>query len=200
MVVGIPGILFALILRFTVREPIRKLGHQEKSSDPPPLSTVFKRLWESKSFRYLALGASMAGYVGYTITAWLPPFYARIHGMESGAIGTWLSLLFGIGGGLGYFMGGYLSDRLGKKDKRWYVWFPAIALLLAIPFLLSSYLLGHTVFSLLSIGIPAFCVSVYLAPRVAVTHGIVRNRMRSLASAILFFVLNPFNSLFGYKI
>jgi len=115
---------------------------------------------------------------------------ARVHGMGSGEIGTWLSLIFGIGSGVGYFMGGYITDRLSKTDKRWYLWLPALALLLAIPLSLLAFFATGKNTTLFAILLPAFLNSLYLAPCIALTHGIVNVRMRALASAILFFVLN----------
>ena len=192
LVVGIPGILFALILLFTVKEPPRGLSEKGKDAvdQPHSMKDVIKLLREKKSFRYIAVGAGLAAYVSYTVNSWLPPFMARVHGMSSGEIGTWLSLIFGIGTGIGYFMGGYLTDRIAKKDMRWYLWLPASALLLAIPLALVAFFANGAHTTLFAIILPAFLNSLYLAPCIALTHGIVNVRMRALASAILFFVLN----------
>lgn len=192
LVVGIPGILFAFILRFTIKEPPRGLSEKGNTvvDQHHSMKDVFRLLREKKSFRYIALGAGLAAYVSYTATSWLPPFMARVHGMSSGEIGTWLSLIFGIGSGLGYFMGGYLTDRLSRKDRRWYLWLPALALILAIPFSLVAYFATGKNTTLIAIVLPAFLNSLFLAPCIALTHGIVGIRMRALASAILFFVLN----------
>ncbi|TMM57917.1 MFS transporter [Maribacter algarum] len=199
LVVGIPGILFALILRFTVKEPPRGLSEKEKdlAEQQHSMKDVFRLLRNKKSFRYIAVGAGLAAYVSYTISSWLPPFMARVHGMSSGEIGTWLSLIFGIGTGVGYFMGGYLTDRLSKKDMRWYLWLPAMALLFAIPLALVAFFATAANTTLFAIIIPAFLNSLYLAPCIALTHGIVNVRMRALASAILFFVLNIIGLGFG---
>lgn len=199
LVVGIPGILLALILRFTLKEPPR--GLSEKGTDvvnqQHSMKDVFKLLREKKSFRYIAIGAGFAAYVSYTVTSWLPPFLARVHGMSSAEIGTWLSLIFGIGTGIGYFMGGYITDRLSKKDMRWYLWLPALALILAIPLALVAFFATEANTTLFAIILPALLNSLYLAPCIALTHGIVNVRMRALASAILFFVLNIIGLGFG---
>lgn len=199
LVVGIPGILFALVLYFTVKEPPRGLSEKgkEAANQHHSIKDVFRLLREKKSFRYIALGAGLAAYVSYTVTSWLPPFMARVHEMSSGEIGTWLSLIFGIGSGLGYFMGGYLTDRLAKKDQRWYLWLPTMALLFAIPLALLAFFATDKNTTLLAIILPAFLNSLYLAPSIALTHGIVSVRMRALASAILFFVLNIIGLGFG---
>lgn len=110
--------------------------------------------------------------------------------MKSNEIGYWLALLIGIGGGLGYFMGGFITDKIGKTDKRWYLWLPAAALLISIPFSLTVYFVQNTTVALLFISFPTFLTSLYLAPCIALTHSLVGLRMRAIASAILFFILN----------
>jgi predicted MFS family arabinose efflux permease len=198
LVVGLPGIALALILRFTLKEPAR--GASENGADTAnqhSIKDVLKLLKAKKSFRYIAVGAGLAAYVSYTVSSWLPPFMARVHEMSSAEIGTWLSLIFGIGSGLGYFMGGFLTDRLSKKDKRWYLWLPAMALIVATPLALLAFFATDKNTTLLAIVIPAFLNSLYLAPCIALTHGIVNVRMRALASAILFFVLNIIGLGFG---
>lgn len=65
-----------------------------------------------------------------------------------------------------------------------------MALILAIPFSLVAYFATGKNTTLIAIVLPAFLNSLFLAPCIALTHGIVGIRMRALASAILFFVLN----------
>lgn len=198
LVVGIPGILYALILRFTVKEPPRGLSEKIKNVvEVPSMKEVLRLLWRSNAFRNLALGSGLAAYFQYAINSWLPPFLARIHDMGSGEIGTWLSLIFGIGTGLGYFMGGYLTDRMGKKDRRWYMWLPAAGILMAIPLSVVAFFSSNTTVALVALALPAFLSSIYLAPCLAITHGLVTLRMRALSSAILFLVLNVIGLGFG---
>ena len=190
-VVGFPGIIVALILYFTVKEPLR--GPSESRTDaaaPSSIKHVISSLWRTRSFLYLALGSGMAAYTGYAANSWIPSFLSRVHGMKSDEIGYWLSLTIGIGGGLGFFLGGFITDKMAKKDKRWYLWAPAAALLIAIPFSLTIYFAPFSKLTLIFIAIPAFLFSFYLAPCIAVTHGLVNPRMRAMASAILFLILN----------
>jgi MFS family permease len=190
-IVGIPGIIFGFILYFTVKEPLRGLSENKTGADVHhTFKEVIVTLWQKKSFRYLALGSGMTAYTLYAITSWMPSFLARLHFLKSDEIGYWLSLGFGIGGGLGFFLGGYLTDKWGRRDKRWYLWLPAITLLLAIPFFITTMFVSETKVVLLLTGIPSFLASFYLAPCIALTHGLSGLRMRSIASAILFFVLN----------
>ncbi|MEL6675851.1 MAG: MFS transporter [Bacteroidota bacterium] len=190
-VVGIPGILYAILLFFSVKEPPRGLSDGlQATGEAESLQEVLRVLWGSKAFRWLALGSAMAAYAAYATMTWLPPFLFRIHQMESGDIGTWLALMIGVGGGIGYFGGGFLSDYLGRAEKRWYLWLPALCLLLCIPFTLTTLFTTNTLVALWAIALPSAFISVYLGPCLALTHGIVKPQMRALASAILFFILN----------
>ena len=58
----------------------------------------------------------------------------RVHEMGSGEIGTWVGIEAGLGGALGSILGGKMADRWGAKDKRWYLWVPALSLAVYLPF------------------------------------------------------------------
>ena len=190
-VVGAPGLLIAVIVRFTLAEPIRGFSENiSKEVNTPPLKEVLALLWSRRSFRHLAIGAALSGFVGYGAGNWMAPFFIRSHGMGTGELGTWLALSAGIGGALGTFLSGFLADRVGKDDQRWYMWLPAVATLTSIPFFLAVLTVQNTHTALALNLVPGFLANFFLGPCLAMTHGLVGLRMRALGSAILFFVLN----------
>ena len=66
-VVGIPGVLLAFVLYLTVPEPIRGLAENKASTgDNPSMMTVFKVLLSRRSFLFMALGAAMNAFAGYS--------------------------------------------------------------------------------------------------------------------------------------
>ncbi|MBH54482.1 MAG: MFS transporter [Opitutaceae bacterium] len=192
LVVGIPGILWALVIRFTLREPARGLSEQiEKVAEAPSVGKVVKLLWSRNSFRHMSIAAGLAAFVSYGTIQWLASFFIRNYQLTStGELATWIGLIAGVSGGLGTFLGGYLTDKLGAKDKRWYVWFPAILIVVTTPVLLIVFSLNSYYTALCLYIIPAFAGTVWLGPTLAMTHGIVSLRMRAMASAILFLILN----------
>jgi MFS family permease len=83
-----------------------------------------------------------------------------------------------------------IADKLGPRDQRWYMWVPAIAGLVSIPFIAMVYIVNGPYWALgLSI-IPGLLHNVYLGNTIATTHALVGLRMRALASAVLFLILN----------
>ncbi len=191
MVVGIPGIVLAIIVRFTVTEPRRGLSEQRQESDAEvPLRDVLGLLWSRRSFRHMALGAGLNAFAGYSTSNWIASFMIRTHDMSTGELGTWLSLTIGLGGAVGVFCGGLLADRMGRQDKRWYLWLPSLAGFICVPFMLGIYLVPNAYASLLLGIVPGILFNVYLGNIIATTHGLVGLRMRALSSAILFLIIN----------
>ena len=198
--VGVPGIIFALIVWFTLREPPRGMSDIKpsqrsttpvKTPPPPPVKTVFKLLWSKTSFRHLAFAAGLHAFVSYGAGTWNAPFFLRIHEMSLTDIGSILALVAGVGA-IGTFFGGYISDKLSDRtdDKRWYFWVPGIATLVMVPFQLIAYLYGGMWAVVASLMMVAVLGNAYLGPSFAMTQALVSLRMRAVASAILLFVLN----------
>ena len=190
-VVGAPGVLVALLVRFTVREPPRgQMDPVGVDTGTDSLGEVARFLRSRKSFVCFAIAGGMSSFSAYGFGTWLPPFLGRVHGMQSGEIGSWLGLISGIGGFIGMILGGFVTDRLARRDQRWYMWVPAISLTLYYPFVLLFLLLENVRVGLLLYLPGIIFASMYLGPVIAITHAMVKVRMRAVASAILLFSLN----------
>ncbi len=191
LVVGIPGILLAALVRFTIAEPPRgAMEERQAEAKPPPTKDILKLLWSRMTFRHLALGAALNAFAGYSISSWTASFFIRSHGMSTGELGTWLALIIGLLGAIGVFFGGYIADKLAPRDRRWYAWLPALVGVIALPFATAVYLVDNPYLALAFAAVPGLLHNVYLGNTLAVTHGLVGLRMRAMSSAILFFILN----------
>lgn len=192
-VVGLPGVLLALIVRLTLREPPRGFSDAVRAeAGPPPISDVLRQLWEKHSFRHLSLAGALHSFVGYGVTGFFSAFLIRSHGMTLSEVGIWLAVIYSLGGVTGTFLGGFLSDRLSSQnnDSRYQLWVPAIATLLNVPFALLAYLLPEK-FLVLALMIPAqACGAAFLGPTFAVTQGLVSVRERALAGSVLLLIVN----------
>ena len=98
VVVGVPGILVAFLVRFTLAEPIRGLADaREAAGEAEPLGVVFSVLWSRQSFRFMALAAAMNAFAVYSMNSWTASFLIRSYGLSSGEVGIWLALILGLG-------------------------------------------------------------------------------------------------------
>ena len=190
-VVGIPGVILALVLYLTVPEPIRGLAENKASSgDNPSMMTVFKVLLSRRSFLLMALGAAMNAFAGYSTSNWVASFMIRTHEMPTGELGTWLALIIGGGGAIGVFSSGVIADKLGKNDKRWYMWVAACAAAISVPFQIATFWVDGPYAALMCMTIPSILANSYLGATIASVHSMVGLKMRAVSSALLFFILN----------
>ena len=189
---GIPGVLYAILVYITIKEPPKGLSDKVKIKDlnAPSLKEVARLLLSKKTFIFIAIATGLHTFGTYGVGNFFPPFMQRVHHLDVQTVGIWLGITTGLGGGIGTYLGGYLADRFREKDIRWYIWITLIAgLLNTIPFFIivfhpNSQLVLFTTF------FTNFFTAMYLGPTIAVTHSLVDARMRAFASAVLFFILN----------
>jgi predicted MFS family arabinose efflux permease len=192
IVVGLPGVALAAIVRLTLREPPRG-AYDTRARDERvdlPVRDVLRFMGRLRSFRHMAFAAALHAFYGYGVNTFIAAFFVRSHGLSTGELGTWLALLGFTGGVAGTYLGGFLSDRLGAGDARWYAWVPALATLIYIPFAFLVYLWPDGRVAL-AFSFPAVLLGgMFLGPTFAMTQNLVRPEMRATASAILLFVIN----------
>ncbi len=190
--VGIPGLVLALVVRLTVREPPR--GHADGSAGTThayaPLGSVLRLLRARRAYRHIALAAALHSFGGYAFAIWGPTFFVRVHHMSTGVLGTWLGAVLGIGGAAGAILGGVLADRLGADDKRWQLYVPAIATLVQFPFALATLFWPTPMPAMLFLLPSAMGSAIWFGPVYALTQTLVPPTMRATASAVLLFVIN----------
>ena len=190
-IVGIPGLLLAILVRFTLREPPRGMAEgRVADEEQPTIMETFRFLWSKRSFRHMAVGGGLTAFVGYGVITWVPSFLIRSYGMSTGDVGTYLGLILGIPGGIGIALGGYLADRYGARDTRWYLWIVSVALIASTPLFFGVYLSSTAFASLMFIILPILLGNFYQATTFSQTQGLVSLRMRSVAAAVLLFILN----------
>jgi len=188
--VGIPGIAYALLVLWVVKEPRR--GRWDEGGTPPKSS--FKQTWDClrqrPTFWWISIGCAFSAFISYGNGNFMPSFLIRSHGMSLTEVGLALGLIAGISGAIGTFLGGFLADKLGVRDVRWYLWIPMLG---GLGSLLPAYytLLGDNKTLIIAAMVPSQILStLYLGPCIATCHNLVSPGMRAMASAILFFVLN----------
>ena len=200
-VVGAPGLLLAVIARATLREPPRGLADGESTGAPDASATsdapeasenwreVLAFMIRLRAFRHLSMAGALHAFVGYGAGLFNPAFFIRFHGLGLKEVSTWFFFI-GLTGAIGTFLGGFLGDRFGKKDPRWYMWIPGAATLGGIPLYACLYLWPDGEQALLFAFPAVIFGAMYLGPTFAMTQAIVKIRMRAMASAILLFILN----------
>jgi predicted MFS family arabinose efflux permease len=192
-VVGLPGVLLAILVRLTLREPER--GHVEalRSNEPaPPIFASLRYFLSRPTFRHIPLGAALYTLAAWGQLTWLPAFFIRVHGMSGGEAGTWLAFIVGIGGAVSVLVGGFLSDRIAAKtgDDRWYPWISGISTLINLPLAFVIFLSAGPYVALGGLIVTTLFSQTWIGPVNAMIQGVAGLRRRALASAMFYFLIN----------
>jgi len=190
-IVGLPGLVLAAFVRFSLVEPCRGFSEQRQATaSQPGLLQVARFLTHRPSFWHMAVAAGLSSFVGYAVINFLPSFIDRSFAIARAEIGFWLGLILGIAGGCGFFLGGYVADRLGRKGQQRALLFIAITVLVSALLLVLMFLSRSWTVVLLLFVLPAMTMNVYLAPVLAQTQSLVSLHMRATASALVLFIIN----------
>lgn len=204
LVAGVPGIFFALLCWFTLKEP-RKVMAQHSAhiqANQATFGETLKYLTTKKTFWLIALGAAIKAFIGYGHAPFTASFFLRVHGEEVaglasqfnlqsvGFLGLALGLMGGLAGTLSSWLGGQIADRYAKTDLRGYVVVPAFASLIAVPIYITAVSVPSATVALCILVINGLLGSLWYGPVYAIGQSIVPPHMRATTSAILLFIIN----------
>ncbi len=189
VILGIPGILLALLAKLTLREP-RLKQTRPLDIEHPSFKVVLATLWQQNTFRYITIGFCVSYFFSAGTGIWLPTFFIRSHGMTIGELATWLTLAVGVGGLIGTYLGGFLASRYaaGKEGLQLKV----VGFLNAFVGLLfiMVYLSSNKYIALALYTAAMIFLHMCSAPAFAVIQSVIDERMRSTALAIKFLLAN----------
>ncbi len=191
LVVGLPGLALAILTALTIREPARGgLDAASASRETPSFLAVVRHLAARRSFLHIAAGASLAAFAAYGIGGFSPAYFIRAFHLGLQQVGILFGLLGGVSAALGTMAGGLVTDRLGKRDARWYVWVPALGLSVGAPLTMAGYLAPTWPLAVLILLLPPIFQYTFLGPSLGLMHNMVGPRMRATATALLFLSIN----------
>lgn len=193
LALGIPGLVLALLVFLTVREPPRGMSDGPKAADDikaPTMRSVLAFMMSQNALVHVIIGATIVTTVGYAGVNWNAVFMMRSHDMELKDAATYVGLVAMTASTAGTFFGGWLADRLGKSDRRWNSWIVALFYLLGLPASIVVFTTDDTELVKMLLPIPVFVAGAYLGPTFAMVQNLVGPRMRALASGLLLFIIN----------
>lgn len=184
---GVIGILIAPVFRWVVRDVPRPAAAK---GDAAPVSAVFGILAGKPGFWLLAFGASCSSLCGYGLALWTPLVLMGNFKFDLVTTGQFMASLLLIGGTAGVFAGGWFADRLGKGDRAWYAWLPAIAWLVTAPLFAIGFLTANPWIAWPLLIIPNGLNILWLGPVTTAVQHMVPQHMRATASGSFLLINN----------
>lgn len=192
---GAPGILLALLVWLTIREPAR--GGTDDPADAAALRAGddiklwegIKHLWSSPTFRIMSFSAAPSALCGYGMNMWIPSFLQRIHELEPAAYSLPFGSVLGIGGGIGAMAGGWLTSRAARRDPRAFLTLPALTMVIFAIALLVAVWTPSIAIVYAALFVAAFTQFFLMGPFFAVVQRLAPLNGRAVATAFFFFIL-----------
>jgi len=189
-VVGLPGVILAIVAKFTLTEPLRGRFDRGVADEVEPLGKTIRFMASMPSMRHVLIGSSVQTLFLFGVGTFHAVFLQRVHGLSISETGLRLGLIAGITGGISVFGAGWLADRLRNRDIRWVWWIPALGAVISLPFSYFAYSTESTSLAVGMIAAATFFNHAYSGVTHAIVQGLVRPRMRATMSAIALFAMN----------
>jgi predicted MFS family arabinose efflux permease len=190
LIMGLPGLLLALVVWFGLKEPRRLPGRWPGKAEAEPFGTSLRVLFGKKSYVLLTIATVLYFLVAYGAFIWFPPYMQRVLGVDLAAIGPTYGLVSAAATVIGTLLGGYVADRLSRRSIRWTAYTPSLALLICCPLnVIALSLDSFTGFLVLN-----FLAALPLAAAVPAIFGLLHmvcgSSRRAMAVAMTFFFAN----------
>jgi len=188
---GAPGVVLALLLFATVREPVR--GQRDRVTggarqDPGSFWRTLQRLWRLQFYRRVVLASGTANFCIHGISNWGPAFILRKFGATTAEVGFLLGLGMAVFGASAMLVGGAFIGRSARSGIRRPVQCAGLLQFAAIPFWLGALFVPDYHWSLLlhalAYGAMSFFAPVYWVAAVSYTPP--ETRATAAAVALMF--------------
>lgn len=189
---GVPGLLLALLLLLTVKEPARRTRDQAgDAARVVPFAEALRFIWAQRSLRHLLATATITSAATAGIFSFTISYLVRLQGATLAQAGLLMALGYGVTGLIGTALSGRIVDALARRDERWRTRFCALCCIAAFPAV--AVMVMAPSLPIAGAGLAAWAlvgVATY-GPLMALLQSLVEPRMRGTISAI-FYILSYF--------
>lgn len=186
LVVGLPGVVLAVICFFTLKEP-REITRVPKPSEifDQESRGIVKHLLATPTYFQLLLAFAVISFFTLGMPSFLIPFFQRSFELDVGAASKYYGITALFSTVFGTILAGAIVDRLAKRDVAWKLRLPGMLCLVAAPIMVVGLLSPEVKTCLLFYGIANTLVFIALPALYASVYGVSLSSERAMAMAIL---------------
>jgi predicted MFS family arabinose efflux permease len=196
ILLGLPGLLIALITWLTVKEPPRggvvggEVTAGGQKAEAPSLREAWRELRSKPSFWHIALATGLVNFVAVGNGQYVASFLLRVHHVSLTQVGLILGPLVGGITVISVWAVGRILSALTEKDKAWLARWPAIGVALNVPVIIAAYL-APSLWIVVPLQMVAIvCSNAYLISLYTTAQGVVQPRVRATSTAVVIMVIN----------
>lgn len=185
LIVGLPGIVLAVIFFATVREPRREKDYGARV--PMSFGKAFRLFARSPALLWMSAGTASAMLLVTGGSVWGMIHFLRNHELDTATAGVWLGLSGGIAGVTGTWLGGWTADKFGRDRPALYMLPAMIGMLLSVPLLFFAWKSQNWHFAIILLFLPDMFDNMYYGGTFAAIQSLVPEEMRATATAFFLF-------------
>lgn len=189
LAVSVPGVLFAMLLPFLLKDPGRHASDHPVGTQQPFFEALVQ-IMSSRAFVLVLFGASFTAFLSYGKGVWVTILFQRDFGLSAADTGFWLGITGGLSSMVGTWLGGYLADKHGAADKRHILTAPALGMALAAPILFAAYYIEDWRWAVVLLMLPGLLNYLYYGPCYALAQQLVAPGQRAVATSLVVFGQN----------
>jgi len=189
ILLGLPGIMVALLVRLTVKDPPRAHAVQ---FDNPLVS--LKALIVKPTFLHMSIGGALVGLYLYASHQFLVSFMVRSYGIALDVAAMIYGLAVTSAIGVGIFLGGFVADRLRVGRPRAIALVPVFGCLGSVPLFLLAFSQSSLVPMVVLVALAMLSCYFYMSPTFTAIQIVAGPRQRASASALSLLI----STIIGY--
>jgi predicted MFS family arabinose efflux permease len=202
VLVGLPGLLLAVVAALTLREPRRRMRLAGTAEPAPSFRDALRELAGKRTYWRVVGGVTIKSFASYGALAFTGSFFFRNFPTElaemaagfglksAGFLGLALGVTSGFTAMIGTLLGGRLADHFARKDARAFAFIPAVGAVAGLPFSLAALNADSLMAAFAFLLLPGLLGSMWLGPAYGVVQSLVQPQTRATATAVMLFVAN----------
>lgn len=185
---GLPGVFLALLLRYAIKEPQRRVdsGGAAEKGEALPFRKAVRFIWSQHALRHLVITSALTSAASAGVFAFAASLLIRSHGASLGQAGLVMGFVFGGMGLVGTIFGGMVVDRLARRDGRWRTWYLAVASALNVPVVIALAFSPTLGVAAVLIGLWSVLSVACYGPIMALMSTLAGSRMRGTVTALYY--------------
>jgi len=113
-----PGLILAFVIKFSTKETLHKTNHNDfhdlkSEQQAVPIGELLK----FPALVWCSITLFFANIASWGLMNWLPTYLLQARGFSTAKMGMFAPLPF-VAGAIGYYLGGYVSDKYFSKSRK----------------------------------------------------------------------------------
>ena len=184
---AVPGLVLAMLIYFTVREPLRGLSDgRQNDTQHVSVKQTFGFIIRQSAVVQITLGLIFLHMVGHGLMNFMSSFLIRTHNVSLSEAGGTISMLYFITAPISQIAAGFLADFLGRFDVRWRLRLGLLGSILSALALCTMTIVQSSSAAAVCFAVWSLSSGLFQAPLYALLLSLVKPKMRATMASIQF--------------